>query len=172
MVFLRPAGLHTKELIDVTSRRFLVIFAVLTLAALPALAKPNFSGDWKLNTSKSTFGQMPAPDSMTNKITHDDPKLSTATKQSGQMGEFEMQATYTTDGKECTNQGFGGSTNKSTLKWDGDTLMIETKGKFGDNEFTMTQKWTLSADGKALTVIQTFKSAMGEGEQKLVFDKQ
>jgi hypothetical protein len=36
----------------------------------------------------------------------------------------------------------------------------------------MTQKWTLSADGKTFTIVQTFKSAMGEGEQKLVFDKQ
>ena len=155
-----------------TSRRFLVVLAILTLAALPALAKPNFTGDWKLNTSKSTFGEMPAPDSMTYKITHADPKLSTAVKQSGQMGEFEMQASYTTDGKECSNQGFGGSTAKSVVKWDGDTLVIETKGQFGDNEFTMTQKWTLSADGKTLNIVQTFKSAMGEGEQKLVFDKQ
>jgi hypothetical protein len=161
-----------KELIDVTSRRFSLLLAVLALAALPALAKSNFSGDWKLNPSKSTFGQMPAPDSMTYKVAHDDPKLSTATKQSSQMGEFDMQAAYTTDGKESTNQGFGGGTNKSTAKWDGDTLVIETKGQFGDNEFTMTQKLTLSADGKTLTMIQAFKSAMGEGEQKLVFDKQ
>ena len=148
------------------------ILAVLALAALPALAKPNFSGDWKLNTSKSTFGQMPAPDSMTHKITHDDPKLSTVTKQSGQMGEFEMHASYTTDGKESTNEGFQGSTTKSVAKWDGDTLVIDSKGQFGDNEFTMTQKWTLSADGKTLTVVQVFKSAMGEGEAKLIFDKQ
>ena len=50
--------------------------------------------------------------------------------------------------------------------------MIDSKGQFGDNEFTMTQKWTLSADGKTLTVVQVFKSAMGEGEAKLIFDKQ
>jgi hypothetical protein len=53
-----------------TTKRILTTLAVLALAALPALAKPNFSGDWKLNASKSTFGQMPAPDSMTYKITH------------------------------------------------------------------------------------------------------
>jgi hypothetical protein len=109
---------------------------------------------------------------MTIKIAHAEPKLTTASKQSGQMGEIEMNATYTTDGKECTNEGFQGSTFKSVVKWDGDTLTIETKGQFGDNEFTMTQKWALSADGKTLSVAQTFKSAMGEGEQKLIFDKQ
>jgi hypothetical protein len=155
-----------------TSRRVLILLAILALAALPALAKPNFTGDWKLNTSKSNFGQMPAPDSMSYKITHADPKLSTVTRQSGQMGEFEMQASYTTDGKESTNKGFGEATMKSVAKWDGDVLSIETKGQFGDNEFTMTQKVSLSEDGKTMNIVQVFRSSMGEGEQKLVFDKQ
>ena len=154
------------------SRRFLGILAVLALAALPAFAKPDFTGNWKLNASKSSFGEMPAPESMTMRITHADPKLTTATKQSSQMGDFDQAATYTTDGKECTNEGFQGSTTKSTVKWDGDSLVVSTKGQFGDNEFTMTQNWTLSADGKTLTVVQAFKSAMGEGEQKIVLDKQ
>jgi hypothetical protein len=154
------------------SKRVLGTCAILALAALPALAKPNFTGDWKLNSSKSTFGEMPAPDSMAYKVTHAEPKLTTALKQSSQMGDFEINATYTTDGKECTNEGFMGSTTKSVVKWDGDALVIETKGQFGDNEFTMTQKWTLSDDGKTLTIAQTVKSAMGEGEQKLIFDKQ
>ncbi|HYW47362.1 MAG TPA: hypothetical protein VE959_31125 [Bryobacteraceae bacterium] len=154
-----------------TFRRFAAILAVLSLAALSALAKPNFSGEWKLNTSKSEFGQMPAPNSMSSKITHEDPKLKNATKQSGGQGDFEFEANYTTDGKECTNDMFG-NPMKSTLKWDGDTLEIDTKGQFGDNEFTMQDKWTLSADGKTLTMIRTFKSSMGEGQQKLVFDKQ
>ena len=154
-----------------SSRRVFATFAVMTLAVLPALAKPNFSGDWKLNVSKSSFGEMPAPTSMTLKVTHEEPKLTTATKQSSEMGDFEMQATYTTDGKECTNQGFGGNPTKSVLNWDGDTLRIETKGQFGDNEFTMSEKWALSADGKTLTLTRLFKSAMGEGEQKLVLDK-
>jgi hypothetical protein len=35
------------------------ILTVLALAALPALAKPNFSGDWKLNSAKSTSGRCP-----------------------------------------------------------------------------------------------------------------
>jgi hypothetical protein len=108
---------------------------------------------------------------MTFKVKHDDPKLANDTKQSGQMGEFEQHLTYTTDGKEATNEGFAGSTLKSVAKWDADILTIDSKGQFGDNEVTISQKWTLSADGKTLTIIQTFKSAMGEAEQKLVFEK-
>ena len=155
-----------------TSRRFAVIFACFLLAALPALAKSNFSGDWKLNASKSDFGQMPAPSSMTAKIAHDDPKLESSFKQSSDMGDFEIASKYTTDGKECTNQGFGGSEMKSVLKWEGDTLVIDSKAKFGDNDVTMQEKWTLSADGKTLTVVRSFKSQMGEMAQKLVMEKQ
>ena len=77
----------------------------------------------------------------------------------------KCKATYTTDGKEGTNQGFGGNPTKSVLNWDGDTLRIETKGQFGDNEFTMSEKWALSADGKMLTLTRLFKSAMGEGSK-------
>jgi hypothetical protein len=154
-----------------TCKRSLLILAAFALAALPALAKPNFSGDWKLNVAKSSFGQMPAPNSMTTKIIHEDPKLTSHVKQSGEMGEFEFDSTYTTDGKECSNDMFGNPI-KSTLKWDGDTLVIDAKGQFGGNDFTMQDKWTLSDDGKTLTIVRLFKSSMGEGEQKLVFEKQ
>ena len=152
-------------------KRCLVVLAVVALAALPVLAKPNFSGDWKLNVSKSSFGQMPAPSGMTNKITHEDPKLTSHVKQSSERGDFEFDSTYTTDGKECSNDMFDNPV-KSTLKWDGDTLLIDAKGKFGDNEFTMQDKWTLSDDGKTLTIIRHFKSSMGEDDHKLVLEKQ
>jgi hypothetical protein len=95
-----------------------------------------------------------------------------ATKQSSQMGDFERTNTYTTDGKESTNEGFQGSTMKSVANWDGDTLVIATKGTFGDNEITITQKWSLSTDGKVLTVAQSVKSPQGEFEVKYVLDKQ
>lgn len=154
-----------------TSRRIRAIFPLLLLAALPALAKPNFTGDWKLNTSKSKFGDFPAPDSMTYKVKHDEPKLTNDTKMTGQF-EFEQHLNFTTDGKESTNEGFQGSTSKSIVKWDGDTLLIDTKATFGDNEINISQKWTLSADGKTLTVLQSFKGPQGDLQQTYVFDKQ
>jgi len=154
------------------SRRFLIGVVFLAAAALPAPAKPNFSGDWKVDLSKSEFGQMPAPNSMTIKVTHAEPKVTSATRMASDMGEFEINATYTTDGKETTNQGAGGGTTTSTAKWDGDALIISTKGRFGDNDFTMTEKWTLSEDGKTITIDRTFHSAMGDAAQKLILTKQ
>ncbi len=108
-------------------KKVLVSVAMMALAALPALAKPNFSGDWKLNTTKSTFGDIPGPDSMSYKVTHDDPKFTSHSKQSGQMGEIEMSTTCTTDSKECTSEGFQGSPIKNVMKWDGDVLVVTGK---------------------------------------------
>jgi hypothetical protein len=149
----------------------ILVASFLVSAALAGAATPNMSGDWKLNVSKSDLGQMPAPSSMTQKVTHEDPKLKVAVKQSGDMGDFDFEATYTTDGKECTNT-IRDNEAKSVVKWDGDALLFDTKAKFGDNDFNMKDKWTLSADGKVLTVERHFSSSMGEGEQKLVFEKQ
>lgn len=153
-------------------KKVLVSVAMMALAALPALAKPNFSGDWKLNTTKSTFGDIPGPDSMSYKVTHDDPKFTSHSKQSGQMGEIEMSTTCTTDSKECTSEGFQGSPIKNVMKWDGDVLVVTGKGQFGDMDFTSTQKWSLSADGKIMTIVQNISTSMGEFSQTLVFDKQ
>ena len=148
------------------------ILAFWALAvALPLLAAPNFTGDWKLNLSKSDFGEMPPPNSRADKITHEGMDLAIVSKQSREQGDFTSESKYTTDGKECTNQMFGNPV-KSILKWDGDTLVVSSKGAFQDNEFTVVSKWTLSADGKILTIDQHFSSSMGEGDSKLLFDKQ
>lgn len=155
-----------------TRKAAVLLLTVFVLAALPALAAPNFSGTWKLNASKSDFGQMPAPDSMVRTIKHEEPKLTVTTKQSSQMGEFENTAEYTTDGKECVNKGMRDMETKSTLKWEGETLVINSKMKFQDNDVTMNEKWSVDAAGKTMTIVRKFSSSMGEFETKIVMEKQ
>jgi hypothetical protein len=155
-----------------TAKLFSWAFLIMALALVQAQAKSDFSGTWKLNTGKSDFGAMPPPDTMTQKITHQDPSLKASVASTGGMnGDMSYDMSYTTDGKECVNK-VGESEFKSTLKWDGDDLMVDTKGSFGGNEFTAKGRWTLSGDGKILTVTQHFTSAMGEGDIKEVFEKQ
>jgi hypothetical protein len=148
--------------------------ATLALIAVSAAfaAPPDLSGNWKLNASKSDFGQFPAPSSLTQKVTHAEPKLTVALSMKSDMGDFDATSNYTTDGKESTNQGFGGTEAKSTAKWEGDALVMETKGSFGDNAYTMKDKWTLSEDGKVLTIARHFSSGMGDLDQKIVLEKQ
>lgn len=152
-------------------RRILAGFVLLGLAGLSAYAKPNFAGNWKLNTAKSDFGQFPAPSSMTQKIAHEDPSLKSAVKMATDNGDFEFESTYSTDGKETTNA-FGPNEMKSVAKWEGDTLVIQTKGQFGDSEVAIQDKWEISEDGKTLTIHRHFVSSQGEMDQKLVLEKQ
>jgi hypothetical protein len=144
--------------------------AVLALASR-ADAKPNFGGEWKLNVSKSEYGPMPAPNKRTDKITHEDPKLKITTSQSGQNGDFTFDLNYSTDGKETSND-IRGNAAKSTAKWDGDALLIETKANFQGNDVTLKDKWMLSDDGKTLTINRHIVASQGELDTKMVLEKQ
>jgi ABC-type transport system substrate-binding protein len=155
-----------------TIRLFPLALLTLAFGMAHAQAKPNFTGTWKVNVAKSDFGAMPAPDSRTDKITHEDPDLKLHVAQSGQMGDMTYDAVYTTDGKESTNS-INGNVFKSTVKWDGDDLSVDTKGSFNGMDVTIKDRWTLSEDGKTITVQRHLASAsMGETDQKVVFEKQ
>ncbi len=154
------------------NRRTLLTIALfsLTLAAT-AWGKPDFSGDWKLNTDKSDFGPVPPPTSMTNKIDHADPDLKVATSQSGAQGDMNYEVKYTTDGKEVTNT-IGPMEAKSTATWEGDDLNVVTKLETGQGTVSIKGKWSLSADGKTLTQTAHIISPQGEIDIKYVFEKQ
>jgi len=154
-----------------TTRRLMLAAMSLVLCAALAQAKPNFNGEWKLNASKSDFGMMPAPTSLVLKITHSDPDMKVVRTQVGEQGEFTNESAYTTDGKECVNKSRFGET-KSTLKWDGDVLVINSKMDFQGNEVTITEKWSLSEDGKTLTQNRHFSTSQGEGDVRTVLEKQ
>jgi len=155
-----------------TTRLFSLTLLTLALGLVQAQAKTDFTGTWKLNTAKSDFGPLPPPDSRTDKITHQDPSLKANVATTGGMqGDMTYDVSYSTDGKECVNH-VGANEFKSTLNWDGDELVVDTKGSFGGNEFTSKGRWSLSSDGKTLSIAQHLSSAMGETDVKLVFDKQ
>ena len=155
-----------------TSR--LLFLALLTLAVglLQAQAKSDFSGTWKANIAKSDFGPAPPPDSVVMKIVHEDPSLKANVAQiGGGTGDVTYDMVYTTDGKECVNHP-GGNEFKSTLKWEGDDLVIDTQGSWEGTDFTAKDRWTLSGGGKTVTIERHASTAGGDFDMKLVFDKQ
>ena len=146
----------------------LVCAGLITSAA----AKPNLTGTWKLNTSKSEFGPVPGPDSMTREIKHDDPNMEVKTTQSGQQGTMTTQAKWTTDGKECVNQTPRGEI-KGTMKWDGEVLVHQYKVSTAQaGELTIEDRWTVLEDGKTMDVKSKISGGFGELERKLILEKQ
>ena len=144
-------------------------------ASAPAVAasgaKPNYSGTWKLNVAKSDFGPIPGPDTRTDVIEHNDPMLKVSTSQDGAQGKQEYTLNMTTDGKEAINKP-GGLEVKSIGGWEANNLVINVKLKFQDNDVEAKTTWLLSEDGKTMTQNQHLTTAMGELDQKMVFEKQ
>jgi hypothetical protein len=150
----------------------ILALAIAAMAAFGAAAdKPNFSGDWTVDLTKSDFGPIPPPSGMTRKVDHSEPAVTVVeTQTGGPQGDMVINAKYTTDGKETTNQ-FMGADAKSTAKWDGDALVIATNADFQGTAITLTDKWTLSADGKVMTVARHFAAPQGEADVVYVMNK-
>jgi hypothetical protein len=141
------------------------------LGGTATAATPNFSGDWKFNAAKSNFGSFPAPQSMARKIAQAGAKLSMTTVQKGAQGEVTTELVYTTDGKEVSNKTKGGE-SKGSAQWIGDKLMIESSREVQGATLTQKDIWTLSPDGRTLTVDSHVALPNGEFDIKQVFDKQ
>jgi hypothetical protein len=154
-----------------------VLLASVALAACAAIAgaqnKPNFSGTWKMNATKSDFGAFPGPDSRTDKIDQTDAIVKEGVDAvGGPQGDQKYTLSYNLDGSETVNSPAPGLDIKSTAKWDGASLVVNSKLKFQDQDVTIKAVWTLSDDGKTFTQNAHLESAMGEIDQKIIFDKQ
>jgi hypothetical protein len=145
--------------------------AAMLLIASAVQAAPNLSGEWKLNLSKSNYGSFPAPLAATRKIAHDGAKLSMTTIQKGPKGEVTSQLSYTTDGKESVNPSPAGE-SKGSAQWIGDKLMIDSSREIQGTALKQKEIWTLSGDGKSLTIDAYVSLPNGEFDVKQVFEKQ
>jgi hypothetical protein len=144
---------------------FLLAFAVV------AEGKPDFSGTWKMNPSKSEWGGMPAPDRMESTVEHSEPKLDVAVAQAGEWGEWSTDFTYTTDGSESVNSTPDFEV-KSVVKWEGDVLVIASTMDFQGSPLTIMDRWTLSDDGMTLEIQRRMNGPMGEGDATIIMEKQ
>ena len=154
-------------------RKLLWTTLLITLPLVGVFAQPktDYSGTWKLNVAKSDFGPLPGPDSRTDVITHKDPSLSNHVTAEGAQGKQEFTFKFTTDGKEAVNT-VGPREIKSTVKWSGSNLVINSKFVSNGSDVLSEATWVLSSDGKTLTVSTHFTSSLGEADQKFVFEKQ
>jgi hypothetical protein len=134
---------------------------------------PNLAGTWKLDISKSNFGQMPPPASQMDTIEQTDSGLKiTADQKGGMMGDTNNTESFTTDGKESTWPGMGGSQVTGTAQWEGNALVVNAKTSFQGSDVKIKDTYTLSSDGSTLTEVTHVESGMGNFDTTSVFVKQ
>lgn len=153
--------------------------AFLLMTSAAAAYKPNFSGTWVMDKSRS-FG-IPPDMEQTLVVAHDGDKMTVEIKIVTSAGERVINDVYTLDGKEGefiaqTPRGPGGK-GKRTANWlpDGNRIVISEESTVdtpnGPLALQQTRKWSLSADGNTLTVDYYTDSARGSGESKRVYVK-
>jgi hypothetical protein len=168
-----------------------LMFASVAASQAPASGS-TFAGTWVLDASKSQFGGGPggggpgggggggqtAPEE-TMTVKQEGDKITVERKIKGQQGERTVNDAYTTDGKEgdFTMQMRGNEVKgKRTAKLNGGALEVLDKANVetpnGPMTFETTSKWSLSADGKVLTVEQTRTTPRGPQTSKRVYNKQ
>ncbi len=148
------------------------LFAFLLGATAGAQPKPNFTGTWKQDNSKSTV----RPGSTlqyANRIEHQDPKLKVTTILSGgDRPESTYSRDYLTDGTEAKSADREGDQFTTTVKWEGTALVFETVEKENTATLTTRETWTLSDDGKVLTKKRHTTGPRGDSDQTYVLVKQ
>ena len=88
-------------------------------------------------------------------------------------GEEQVRTSkFTTDGKESTNEGFGGMSTPSRTYWEGNRLVTESSMETPMGPMESKEVRSLSDDGKTMIVVRTTSGGPRERTQKLVYVKQ
>jgi hypothetical protein len=154
-------------------KNFALVLVFALFSSVVIGQKADYSGEWKLNESKSELGYdfSLAPASLT--ITHTKKALDLKSVSVWDGTEVVSESHITLDGKETENIGFGESVTKSTAKVDKETnaIIITTKGSAeGVGDWTSTQNMFM----KEGNLVVQFEAAsdMGEIAETYVFEKQ
>ena len=153
-------------------KKSIILLSALLVAMVFTASAADFSGNWKLNKSKSKLGEQfsMAPSILIAAQSGND--LNLEKHISFQDQEMTTKEKYTLDGKESVNPGFQDSQKKSTAVWSGDknSLTITSKVPMGDNDMTTVEVYKI-VDGN-LVIDSKMSSSFGENNETMVFDKQ
>ena len=171
------------------------MFAALTVTSFAQSKPTDFSGTWMLDIPKSQLGDRTRIEAQTMTVAQTDKelKVTTETKRQeppadaagsgrgagrGRLGGGDGTVAYSLDGKETVVE-IDGPNGKLPIKYkaslDAGKANLSSVRSFSGpmGEITVTAKdvWTLSPDGKTLTVVREQTSPRGTSSSTLVFVK-
>ncbi len=143
------------------------LFAWILTAGVLAAQSPNLTGVWKANLEKSKFAGQP-PTAYVVIIDQQGTKMTELIGSTNQRGEQRSQLTLNSE-KPAMNS-YRGLPMRTETSWNGNTLVANSK--VAGHPATISEKYTLGADGNTLT-IETATTANGKDSlQTIVLDKQ
>jgi hypothetical protein len=161
---------------------------LLGIGVMAAQAEPQFAGSWVLDRSQSQFpahegrGQrppdaqgQPEPAQVTLVVAQQGNTLKVTKTFAMGTRQHSMTDTIVADGSDQTHHGYHGNVvTRSTFE--GDRLVVtQTRMKKTDQgDQTTSQRqstWTLSPDGRILTIETTMHSSRGDHAMKTVYQR-
>jgi hypothetical protein len=157
----------------------------LSVVLASAQEKVNFSGTWVLDKSQSDVSQLMGLSDDAEKVRNAGMTMvvdqhgsnlrvnRTLRTQSGERKEIHI---YKIGGGQTTNTGARGETVVGRAFWEGDKLVIVSTRTWRvllkDVSTESRGVWSLSPDGKSLTITAEVRGPHGDHRGKVVFDKQ
>jgi hypothetical protein len=155
-----------------------VMYSVTISAASAQAARPNLTGTWVMDASKTVVdGNLGAASAATSKIAqHGDTIVVDRETTTESTGVVMSHTVWGVDGKPWKNTVPVNGTDAevtSVLAWEGNVLVIRSSLTVMDNAVDLVDRWTMAADGKSITMVRA-GSAMGQelGTTTTVFVKQ
>jgi hypothetical protein len=164
---------------------------LLGIGVAAAQAEPQFAGSWVLDRSQSQFpqhearGQQPPDAQAQPPQPQQPPQVSLVVEQQGNTlkvtrtfangaRQHSMTDTIVADGSDQIHQGYRGNVVTRSA-FEGDRLVVThtrtKKTDQGDQTMSRQSVWTLSPDGRVLTIDTTMHSPRGDRAMKTVYQR-
>ncbi len=164
------------------SKLSFLAFAAMLIAA-PSFAQDHsaFNGKWALSQGRSDFGGGDALTSRVDTLAVDGETFTDNVHSTSDSGDDTYKLVLTTNGKSVAVAGdsplayAGGimTVTQMSAKWKGNSLVLtETlTNSFAAGTSKATITYTLSADGKLMSIASTSDAPFGFSDTRLVFEK-
>ena len=148
------------------------VFFLAGVMTVIAQQKPDFSGEWTLNRQASTLSPIVAPVAQGGRlrIEHHEPKFTAHQTIVLDGKPFESDFELLADGREVVTDA-GGRRIVSTLRWDGDALVVTTRIHGPDGEVTISFRYELQNGGRRLRATEQLRGGGRDQDNLWVFDR-
>jgi hypothetical protein len=147
---------------------------ILLVGAMTAIAqpKPDFSGEWTLNVQASTLSPIVARVAQSGvlRVEHHEPTFTAHQTIVLDGKPFESKFDLLSDGREVVTDA-GGRRIVSTLRWDGDALVVMWRIKSADNEMTISFRYELQDGGRRLRAAEQLRGGGRDQDNIWVFER-
>ncbi|HEX2665991.1 MAG TPA: hypothetical protein VHM93_24395 [Candidatus Acidoferrum sp.] len=129
---------------------------LICFVTLPAYAanSPDFSGRWVFNPGKSKNIGMMSDMKLTETVKQSPASVDVATEATFQENNQQTTTHYDLTGKAAANDSPMAGPSETVSKWEGDKLVTTwtSVGAVAGTKTVRTEIWSLSPDGKTMTV--------------------